>query len=431
MRLSVWRTLLLCLPLASFAADLPELVIPAGVGVNIHFVTGHTKDLDAIAAAGFKFVRMDFSWGGTERVKGEYDWKGYGELLNNLDKRAMRALFILDYSNPLYEETVISKNPIDGRERKNVRSPQTPESVAAFAKWAGEAARHFKDRRVIWEIWNEPNIHFWSPKPDVQQYIALAKAACEQIRAVDPKATIIGPATSEFPWEFLTECFKAGLLKDWDAVSVHPYRNYARGPETAGPDYQRLRESIAGYVPPAKRDAPPAILSGEWGYATHEKGVSLETQAAFAVRQQLANLFNRVPLSIWYDWKNDGEDPKEREHNFGTVYPDLRPKPAYQAIQTLTRELSGYALDQRFPFEDESIWVLLFKNAEGKRKIAAWTTGEPKSCPIRIGAPSNNHKAVDYLGKPVTLDLASGLVQVELKQTPIYFTVGTSSLQLR
>ena len=39
-------------------------------GVNIHFVTGHEKDLDLIAAAGFKFIRMDFGWQGTERVKG-------------------------------------------------------------------------------------------------------------------------------------------------------------------------------------------------------------------------------------------------------------------------------------------------------------------------------------------------------------------------
>ena len=27
--------------------------------------------------------------------------------------------------------------------------------------------------------------------------------------------------------------------------------------------------------------------------------------------QQLANLLNNVPLSIWYDWKNDGPDPRE------------------------------------------------------------------------------------------------------------------------
>ena len=42
--------------------------------------------------AGFKFVRMDFQWGGIERSKGEYDWSGYEELLTNLEKRGLRAV---------------------------------------------------------------------------------------------------------------------------------------------------------------------------------------------------------------------------------------------------------------------------------------------------------------------------------------------------
>src|ERR1051325_7065259 len=85
----------------SSGSEIPEPVIPAGVGVNIHFVRGHEKDLDMIAAAGFKFIRMDFGWGGIERKKGQYDWSAYDELTANLEKRGIRPLYILDYSNPL------------------------------------------------------------------------------------------------------------------------------------------------------------------------------------------------------------------------------------------------------------------------------------------------------------------------------------------
>jgi hypothetical protein len=35
-------------------------------GVNIHFTKGHEKDLDMIAAAGFKFIRMDLVWEETD-----------------------------------------------------------------------------------------------------------------------------------------------------------------------------------------------------------------------------------------------------------------------------------------------------------------------------------------------------------------------------
>src|SRR5437660_11906579 len=94
------------------AAELPEPVLPQGVGVNIHFTRGHGKDLDRIAAAGFKVVRMDFSWGGTETKKGVYDWSAYDELTADLEKRGLRPLYILDYSNALYEEAVTSATRI-------------------------------------------------------------------------------------------------------------------------------------------------------------------------------------------------------------------------------------------------------------------------------------------------------------------------------
>ena len=137
----------LCLLTCTFqlaAAELPDLVIPRGVGINIHFVRGHEKDLDMIAAAGVKFVRMDFGWGAIERAtKGEYNWADYEELTANLEKRGLRAIYILDYSNPLFEETVVSKNPLNGQEHRDTASPQHPESVAAYAKWAAAAANHF------------------------------------------------------------------------------------------------------------------------------------------------------------------------------------------------------------------------------------------------------------------------------------------------
>ncbi len=369
---------------------MPPLVLPQGVGVNIHFHRGHQADLDLIAAAGFKFIRMDLGWSGIERERGRYDWSAYDELTANLDARGIRAIYILDYSNPLYEETVATRDPVSGKDHRDTASPQRPESVAAFARWAGEAARRFKDRRVVWEIWNEPNISFWKPKPDVTQYIALALATCQAVRAADPGATIIAPATSEVPLDFLEKFFGAGLLAHLDAVSVHPYRNYAKPPETAAEDYAKLRELIRRHAPDGRKELP--IISGEWGYASHTKGVALETQAAFIVRQQLANLLAGIPISIWYDWKNDGTDPAEREHNFGTVWPDLKPKPAYTAIRTMTGALAGYRIVRRLDAGNASDYVLLLEAETGPEKLAAWTIGDPHE--VRLAARVKDQAAI-------------------------------------
>lgn len=390
------------LAVALSAADLPAPVLPAGVGVNIHFNRGHETDLDLIAAAGIKVVRMDLGWAGIERQRGEYDWSAYDELTANLEKRGLQPLYILDYSNPLYEETVVSRNPVTGREQRDTASPQRPESVAAFARWAAAAAERYRGRRVIWEIWNEPNISFWKPKPDVTQYNTLALATCRAIRAVDPRATIIGPATSEIPLKFLEEHFACGILEYLDGVSVHPYRSYAKPPETAAEEYAKLRELIARYAPPGKKDLP--ILSGEWGYASHTRGVSLDTQAAFAARQQLANLLAGVPLSVWYDWKNDGPDPDEREHNFGLVNLDLSPKPAYQAIKTLTTELAGYRIERRLDLGRDTDYALVLRRAGGADKLALWTSAEPHPVTLRVKPAARARvTAVAGLGNRVEL----------------------------
>jgi hypothetical protein len=56
-------------------------------------------------------------------------------------------------------------------------------------------------------------------------------------------------------------------------------------------------------------------------------------------------------VSIWYDWKEDGSDPKEREHHFGMVYPDLKPKPSYTAGKALAETLAGYRFVRRVASE--------------------------------------------------------------------------------
>ena len=259
---------------------------------------------------------------------------------------------------------VDSKDPLTGVAQRDIASPQHPESIEAFAHWAAAAALHFKGNNIIWEIWNEPNITFWRPGPDVNQYVALTKATCKAIRDVVPEATIIGPATSLIPLPFLESCMTSGLLEYLDAISVHPYRDYALAPETVATDYLALRKLIEKYAPAEKKNMP--IINSEWGYASATKGVTPERQAVLSVRMHLANLLNGIPISIWYDWKNDGDNPSDFEHNCGTVTSDLKPKPAYIAAQVMNTQLKGFTFLQRIDTKNENDFVLLFRNEKGQ-----------------------------------------------------------------
>lgn len=389
-------------------------------GVNIHFTRGHERDLDMIAAAGFKFIRMDFGWQSTEREKGVYNWEAFDELTNNLEKRGIKALYILDYSNSLYESSTLIKDQATGVERRVTNSPQTPESVAAFAKWAAAAAEHFKGRNIIWELWNEPNLsNFWRPQADVEQYKTLCLATCKAIKEKVPDSYIIGPATSGFPYPFLEAILASGILDYLDAVSVHPYRGPQRAPETAIEDYAKLREMIDQYASASKKGMP--IISGEWGYSNFNRGVPRETQAATLPRMIMTNLYAGVPLSIWYDWKDDGTDPAENEHNFGTVTYDLIPKASYITAMTMSRHLDGFTFVKRMDVRNESNFVMVFKNDRDEYKVSAWTIGQPHSIVLDLNIPDlSGVKIMDGKGNIMKVDSYRGRLIAALTDLPQY-----------
>ena len=410
------------LSLPAPAAELPTLVIPQGVGVNIHFSSGHEKDLDMIAAAGIKVVRADFPWAEIERYQGVYNWSAYEELAKNMTKRGLRPLFILSYSNALYEETV-RKYWQGVWPYYEVNSPQHARSVEAFSNWSAAAAKHFKKYNVMWEIWNEPNINsFWKPTPDVAAYTRLALSACNAIRKADANTTIVAPAASLFPWDYLEFFFKAGALNCIDAVSVHPYR--ANIPETVTDDYARLRKLVDQYTSPNRKQIP--ILSGEWGYSTERFGVPLDDQANYVVRMQLINLLNGVSLSVWYDWKNDGTDAGNNEHNYGLVSDVLAPKVSYEALKTFTTQLSGYHFVRRLDIGHENDYALLFADDKGRSKIAAWTIGWwARDVRILIAnlPLSSKPMVIDGHGRANAAQLEEHMILLRLSNSPVYIAL--------
>src|ERR1051326_4205475 len=76
---------------------LPAPGVPGSLGVNIHFTDPRQGAMEQLAAAGFRWIRMDFTWGGGERVKGEYNFAPYDRLMAQLDRHKIRPIFILDY----------------------------------------------------------------------------------------------------------------------------------------------------------------------------------------------------------------------------------------------------------------------------------------------------------------------------------------------
>jgi hypothetical protein len=376
-----------------------------GLGVNIHFTNPQPGEMAMLASAGYRWVRMDFVWQWTERQAGQYDFSQYDTLMSTLTPYGIHPLFILDYANPLYDGGL---------------APYDDAGRAAFSNWATAAVQQFQGRGIIWELWNEPNLNiFWQPHVNVQDYIQLGLAVGQAIRAVAPGETFVGPATSGIDFNFLTPCFQAGLLNYFDAVSVHPYRPV--GPESVAADYARLRTLIDQYAP-AGKFIP--ILSGEWGFSA--TGIGDQQQGKLLSREWLMNLSNDIPISIWYDWHNDGTNPSNPEHNYGTVgypyYPSrdpvYDPKPAYQAATNLTTLLAGQTFQARLGLGQSDDYALAFGDATSTRFVA-WTAGSSHDATLPI--PPGSYQEISNLGVNLgTVVAGAGGLSLPLTDSPIY-----------
>lgn len=308
----------------SMSADMTLAPATAGAdhlaprwGVNIHGASDENT-LELAHAAGFDFVRADLLWRAVER-NGQFRFFGADRLLAALEARGMSALWILDYGHPQHGGDV----------------PRLPEDVAAFARYAEAAAAHFRGRNVRYEIWNEPNIErFWPPQPNAAEYAALLRSAVAAIHRADPAARVCAGGLARIDLPFLDQIVAAGGTAD--AFGVHPYRK-------AGP------EGLAAELPLVRQLAGPnvEVWDTEWGYASYDyfsqnlrgDGHSVlgrKRQAVLACREALTVWALGLPVAVWYDLRDDGDDPRNPEHNYGLLDRQNGDKPAMEALRTLT-----------------------------------------------------------------------------------------------
>src|SRR5262245_9581639 len=311
--------------------------------------------LAALADAGWRLLRTDFTWKDIEPAPGRYDFAAYDALVERAASHHIRLLGILDYGNPW----AAPASPADD-------DHYPPDDPATFARFAGDTARHFRGHIHIWELWNEPNLLiFWKPAPEPARYATLALAAARALRRGARHATIVtgGLApTIDFvtfggDWGFLAKVLAAEprFLEAFDAAALHPSTflqapppEIAANPTGASPPPQiaDFRARLAGARTPlwvTELGWHTAPDSGTLGFPP---GVSELDQARFLVRATTLALAAGVERVCWYtvtDYQNFLHD-KEAAFGLFRYQPPpatgpLQPKPAFTAATTLAHTL--------------------------------------------------------------------------------------------
>jgi hypothetical protein len=299
------------------------------------------RDMDAMAATGARWLRVDFYWptvqaGGPQ----SWDWSGTDRVVEAARSRGMEILAMPAYS-PQWARPAgtIDHHP-----------PLNPDWYAQFVY---EAVKRYAPIGVhTWEIWNEPNVSaFWQPRPDPPAYVDLLKRAYVAIKSVDPKATVItaglAPGIDSSSGDmlsartFISRLYDAGGGGFFDAVGLHPesFPSLPLDPSSWNPFYNAptLHQVMADHG-----DAKKRIWGTEFGAPTRGAGVDEVRQREIVLagyRAWLAWPFTG-PLLV-YAYRDAADNSNDREANFGLVRHDGTPKLAFQTFQDIVTTLEA------------------------------------------------------------------------------------------
>src|SRR5271157_979901 len=209
----------------------------------------YRRDLRAVhAITGFQYVRFHAI---LDDEVGVYDEDKQGKPIYNFSYVDQIYDGLLANSVKPYVELSFMPSKLAARQdvypfwyHPNVAPPKD------YAKWddlVTQFTRHLVERYGIeevatwyFEVWNEPNLDFWTGAPKQESYFELYDHTARDIKAVNPLLRVGGPATAMAAW--IPEMIRHAAQKNvpLDFISGHIYGNDKAG------DVFHSNEKISG-----------------------------------------------------------------------------------------------------------------------------------------------------------------------------------------
>lgn len=378
-------------------------------GVCTHFGQGkYTEDMPGmvqiIKNMGATWFRDEISWGGVERSKGVYAFADYpNQFMKATTDAGLKPFLIFDYANGLYD---------------NGLAPYTDDCRTAFGRYIQAMMKQYGNVCHDWEIWNEPNgSGFWRPTPSPAGYAKLMSVAYPVAKAANPKDTFAGIALAGIATPYIETVLQNNGAKNMDVLSVHPYC-YPRSPENA----ELLKSLEAVHTLTDQYGAKKMKLwLTEFGYPTQldSRGVTQARSAAYMVREfVLAFSKPYVERTFFYDIKDDGQDPKYNEHNFGLIAYNWSPKVGYGAYNTMSRKLYQERYARAINVSND-IQCHEFTGNAGPVMVCWALTGAET---LAFTSAAKEITVTDLMGNECRMTPSNGAYVIALTEEPIFIT---------
>ena len=243
----------LCIAASAFADD------ASPYGACAHLPRDEFAQRDGILrlmnVAGIANVRFDIDWTTWEK---DHSYPRIAAVLDSAEREGVAPLSILGWA----PRAVL---PVEEHQ---------DEFIAAFRPFVADVMRRFGSRLPAIEVWNEPNLPgFWN-LPNPTNYVAVHKAAYEEIKAASPGTLVCLAGVSDVGLSYIRSIYELGTAPYFDVVCCHPYTIPFAPEGVLDVKLQKLRALMAEFG-----DEKKPIWITEVGFPTHKNGVgTVETQ---------------------------------------------------------------------------------------------------------------------------------------------------------
>jgi xylan 1,4-beta-xylosidase len=269
--------------------------------------------------------------------------------------------------------------------KQNVSPPKD------WNKWdalIAQFARHLVDRYGIdevaqwyFEVWNEPNLDFWTGEPKQATYWQLYDHTARSIKQVSPRLRVGGPATAQAAWAdaFIRHCAENKVPVDF--VSSHVYGN-DRAQDVFGTDEKIPRDQMVCRAVKKVHDQIRSSIMPNLPLIWTEYNASYFNEPAVTdsiyIGPWLAETIRQCDglveiMSYWTFsdvFEEQGVVKQPFYGGFGLIAADDIPKPSYNAFKLLHR-----LGDERISIDSNS--VLVTRQRDGSLVVAAWNLVPP------------------------------------------------------
>jgi xylan 1,4-beta-xylosidase len=255
-----------------------------------------------------------------------------------------------------------------------------------YGKWDDlmrALARHLIERYGIdevaewyFEVWNEPNIDFWTGEPKQSTYFELYDHTAKALKSVDKRIRVGGPSTSSAHWvdDFLRHADEAAVPVDF--VSSHGYADDTVedlfGTSEQIPMEDRVCRAIGKVRDQIARSKFPSLplMWTEWNVPSFDSLNARDTTyVGAAIADHIRQCDGLVSMTSFWTFSDVFEEngPGKEPFNgcFGLMALGGIRKPSY----------SGFALLHRLGVKripNEAKDVLVTQTAGGRLSIALW-----------------------------------------------------------